>query len=287
MTAATEATEAVVAHRPILAMTAAVALVAAFALPVSATAPSNDDSASPRIIGSIPFTHSQDTTDATADSTDPGYCFAPEFGTDSATVWFNYTAAESGPLGATTFGSDYDTTLYVGTPTGAGGMDVLACNDDIRTLQAAVRFDAEAGETYLFAVGQSIFSGQPGSNLTFNLDVGPAAQVVDLRVDPVGSISDRTVTFRGTVGCSAEATLGSVVVAELTQNRGAKQALGVDFLDVAGCPGAAIPFAIEVPSEVGKFKAGPATAQFIYAACNDFECGNETIELAVTLKKQK
>jgi hypothetical protein len=286
MTAATEVTKAVVAHRPIVAMTAALALVAAFALPVSATAPSNDGSASPRVIGSIPFTHGQDTTDATSDSTDPGYCLAPEFGTDPASVWFRYTASATGSLGATTFGSDYDTTLYVGTANGAGGIDVIACNDDVRTLQAAIRFDAHAGETYLFAVGTSPFAGVNGGNLVFNLDVGPVAQAVSLAVDPVGSVSKGVVMFSGTVSCSAEATLGSIVIAELAQTQGSKEALGVGFHDVTGCPGSGIPFTIEVPSEVGKFKAGLATAQFIYAACNDFECGNETIDIPVTLEKQ-
>lgn len=275
-----------VATRRIVALTAALALAAAFAVPVSAAAaPRNDRSARPVVIGSIPFSHSQDTTGATSASTDPGYCLAPEFGTDPGTVWFRYTASSTGPLGATTFGSDYDTTVYVGTSNGTGGIDVIACNDDVRTLQAAVRFDATAGQTYLFAVGASPFAGVNGGNLVFNLDVGPVAQVVDLEIDPVGSVSKGVVTFHGTVSCSAEATLGSIVIAELTQGQGPSEAAGVGFLDVAGCPDSGIPFAIEVPSEFGRFKAGPATAQFIYAACNDFECANETIDAAVTLRK--
>lgn len=286
MTAQTQTATAVVATRRIVALTAALALAAAFALPVSAAAaPRNDRSARPVVVGSIPFSHSQDTTEATSSPSDPGYCSAPEFGTDPGTVWFRYTATATGPLGATTFGSDYDTTLYVGTPNGSGGIDVIACNDDVRTLQAAVRFDADAGQTYLFAVGTSPFAGVNGGNLVFNLDVGPVAMAVDLEVDPVGSVSKGVVTFHGTVSCSAEATLGSIVIAELSQAQGPAEALGVGFLDVAGCPGTGIPFAIEVPSEVGKFKAGPATAQFIYAACNDFECANETIDAAVTLRK--
>jgi len=130
------------------------------------------------------------------------------------------------------------------------------------------------------------FASTVGNSLVFNLDVGPPAQVVDLAIDPVGLISRGTVTFHGTVSCSAESTLGSVVVAELNQSTGSKEALGVGFLDVEGCPFTELPFAIEVPSEVRKFKAGPAAGHFIYAACNDFECGNKDIDLAVLLEER-
>jgi hypothetical protein len=270
-------------RRRTVAFVAALALLAAFAAPAAAAAgPANDRIGKAVVIGSIPFTHTQDTTAATSSPGDPGYCFAPEIGPDPATVWFSYVATATGPLGATTFGSDYDTTLYVGTASGSG-IDVIACGDDSRTLQSAVRFDAVAGQTYLFAVGASPFGGDTGGNLVFNLDVGPVAQVVDLTMDTVGTLRGTTVTFHGTVSCSAPATLGSIAIAELSQDQGTTQALGVGFADVLGCPGTDIPFSIEVPSEVGRFKPGPATAQFIYAACNQFECANETIDTAVTI----
>ena len=265
---------------------AALALLAAFAVPAAAAAgPENDRIGKAIVIGSIPFTYSQDTTQATSSRGDPGYCFAPEFGSDPATVWFSYTATATGPLGVTTFGSDYDTTLYVGTASGSG-IDVIACGDDSRTLQSAVRFDAVAGQTYLFAVGSSPFSGENGGNLVFNLDVGPVAQVVDLTMDTVGTLRGTTVTFHGTVSCTAPATLGSIAVAELTQEQGTTQAYGVGFEDVLGCPGSDIPFSIDVPSEIGRFQPGPATAQFIYAACSQFECANETIDTAVTIVRR-
>jgi hypothetical protein len=239
-------------------------------------APANDSIGSPIIIDALPYSGSLDTTGATTGSSDPGYCDAPEFGQDPGSVWYAYTAAESGSLLATTFGSDYDTTLYVGTADGAGGMTVLGCNDDTRSHESAVRFDAVAGETYLLSAASSPFGGSTGGNLVFNLDVGPPAQAVTLHVDPVGSFTRYGVaTIRGTVSCAAPAGLGSIIIVELMQRVGNREIPATAFLDLEGCPAAEIPFAAEVSSPYGKFLGGHATAQVIFAACSVFECGSE------------
>jgi hypothetical protein len=251
-----------------------------------AVAPANDDIASPTVIGSLPFTASTDTSGATVGATDPGYCFGPEFGQDPASVWYAYTSTETGPLLATTFGSDYDTTLYVATADGAGGVIILGCSDDTRSQQSAVRFDAVAGETYLFSAASSPFGGSTGGSLVFNLDVGPPAQAVELHVDPVGSFNGYGIaTIRGTVSCAAPAPLGSIVIVELAQRVGSRDLSGTAFLDVEGCPADAIPFQAEVTSPYGKYRGGHATAQVIFAACSDFECGSETIDLRVSLRR--
>ena len=250
-----------------------------------AVAPSNDAIDAATEIQSLPYTDSLDTTGATVSATDPGYCFGPEIGPDPATVWYRFDAAVSGPLLATTFGSDYDTTLYVGTANGAGGIDVIGCSDDARTRESAFRFDATAGQTYYFAIGASPFAGENGGNLVFNLDVGPPAQVVDLDVDAVGSFDRYGVaTIRGTVNCTAEATLGAVIVVELSQRVGKRVIPSVEFFDFE-CPGTDIPFEIRLTSPYGKFLGGHATAQVIAAACSPWECGNETVDLTVRLTR--
>ena len=140
--------------------------------PVSAASPSNDDIANPIVIGALPATVTVDASEATTGATDPGYCPAPEWGQDPATVWFEHTATSTGPLGATTYGSDYPTTLYVGTSNGNGGLDVVGCaTQSGGTAQSAVRFEAEAGVKYLFAVGLDPNFGEPAGNLEFNLDL--------------------------------------------------------------------------------------------------------------------
>jgi hypothetical protein len=270
--------------RALLICAAALTLLAASIAPVAASAPANDSYRTAIRIDSIPFTNSQDTTEATSSSTDPGYCHDPSLGRDPATVWYSYTATSSGPLGVTTFGSDYDTTLYVGTLKGSR-LQVVACGDDSRTLQSAVRFDAVTGQTFYFVVGTSPFAGVNGGNLVFNLDVGPVKQVVDLVVDPVGHLSGTNVVFQGTVSCTAPTTFQSVVVAELTQSIDGREAAGTGFFDITSCPGSDIPFEIRVPNDIGKFRPGEATAQFIFAACNDFECGNKVLDLTVQIER--
>ncbi len=253
---------------------------------VQATAPANDDIASPTIVGSLPFNDSLDTTGATNGATDPGYCFEPEIGPDPGSVWYAFTPAVSGPLLATTFGSDYDTTLYVGTSDGAGGISVLGCSDDTRSHESAVRFDATAGETYLFVASASPFGGAAGGNLVFNLDVGPPAQTVELHVDPTGSFDGYGVaTIRGSVSCAAPAPLGAVVVVEFMQRVGNRELPGIAFLDIEGCPADDIPFEAHITSPYGKYRGGHAIAQVIFAACSDFECGNETVDLGVRLRR--
>jgi hypothetical protein len=268
--------------RGFLALAAGLSLVAGSVGSVAAAGPANDSSRKPIVIGSIPYTNTQDTSGATSSHSDPGNCIDPSFGPDPATIWYEYTATETGPLGATTFGSDYDTTLYVGTPARGGGIDVIACGDDSRTLQSTVRFDATASVTYLFMASASPFGGGQGGNLVFNLDVGPVAQVVDLTFDPVGSMSGTDVIFHGTVSCTAPTDLGSLVITELVQTDG-NEAAGTGFVDVPGCPGSELPYEMRVPNDIGRFRPGEATAQFQYHACNTFECGAKTIDATVQI----
>jgi hypothetical protein len=276
-------------YRTIRAIAIAGLLVTGLAAaPVSAAepAPANDDIGSPTVIGGLPYTDTIDTTGATSGATDPASCWWSDFGADSATVWYSWTAPESGPIGAASWGSDYDTTLYVGTANGAGGIDVLVCSDDTRSLQAAARFDAVAGETYLIAIGASPWSETTGGELVFTLDVGPAAQSADVEFDANGAFTKGTVSFSGTVSCGAEAGLSSLLVVELSQFGGSREtAAGTAFLDIYGCPGEDIPFEIEVPATFGHFHPGAGVAQVIWVACNDFECANETVDLEVTIGK--
>ncbi|CAN5584083.1 hypothetical protein BH23CHL7_BH23CHL7_16220 [soil metagenome] len=136
------------------------------------------------------------TVGADASPTDP-YC------SDSgSTVWLSYTAAASGPLGATTRGSDYDTTLLVGQPDGRGGVDVIACNDDAAGgVHSAARFHAEAGRTYLFMVG-AYYHGE-GGQLSFQLELAPPPVEVDLLIERGQYDDDGQAIISGLMVCSS------------------------------------------------------------------------------------
>jgi hypothetical protein len=185
-----------IGHR-IRACAAALLLTLSLAAPVHAAAPSNDDIASPVAI-TLPSTTTQSTVEATPGATDPNRCSA-----SGHSVWFAYTAAADGRAQATTFGSDFDTVLYVGTDDGAGGVELIACNDDGFDLQSVVRFDAVAGRTYLLMVGS--FGGSPGGNLVLNLNLAPPPLVVEVTVDD-GTFAPRgEATITGTIRCSGGA----------------------------------------------------------------------------------
>jgi hypothetical protein len=145
--------------RCILILFAGVAIYLATAPAAIAQAPANDDFDSATVIGSLPFTDSINTSEATTAADDP------ECAGNGHTVWYAFTAPADMGIEANTFGSDYDTTLSVYTGS-RGALTQIACNDDAAdSLQSRVRFNATAGVTYFFMVGS--FFDDPGGNLDF------------------------------------------------------------------------------------------------------------------------
>jgi hypothetical protein len=158
--------------------------------------PTNDDFSNATVVPSIPFTVSEDATNATTASDDP-FCFGR-----NQTVWFTFTPNTNIRLEANTFGSNYDTTLsaYTGT---RGSLTQIACNDDAGgTVQSRVRFDAVAGTTYYF-MASSLFPVS-SANLTFNLLQAPPPLTIAPSVAQFGSVDPTagTATLFGSVACS-------------------------------------------------------------------------------------
>jgi hypothetical protein len=259
------------------ALIAGCILTFALAGPVAAAPPLNDDISAPTAI-SLPSTTAQSTVEATLGPTDPTEC--PSGG---HSVWFSYTAEADGQLRATTFGSDYDTVLFVGTADGAGGLAVLGCNDDAAGLQSAVRFDAVGGTTYLLMVGS--FLDSAGGELVLDLSVAPPAPSVDLVVEPVGSFDPYGVaTIRGTVTCSQGTALSALDV-ELTQRVGRVVIRGFSGAKGSECGPTSTPWEARVTSEDGKFLGGQAQVTVFAFACNDLECTETMTTLAARLRR--
>jgi PKD repeat protein len=149
-------------RRLIVALLGAVALVAV--APTAAyAAPANDDFTGATAIGSLPYTTTQDTSDATSDPSDPTSCY------NNGSVWFSYTASSAGMIQADTFGSSYDTVLSAWTGT-QGSLDMLACNDDYNGVQSQISFSATAGTTYYFMVAVCCgYGGSGGGSLQFSV----------------------------------------------------------------------------------------------------------------------
>lgn len=254
-------------------------LVGVSATPVLAVAPGNDDIGSPIVVGAIPYSNDQDTSEATTGGTDAD-CAGM-----SHTVWYRFTPSEDGRLEANTFTSDYDTTLAVGTPDG-GGIDVIACNDDAGgTVQSRVRWDAEAGVTYLFQVGS--FDDGPGGHLVFNLLSAPAGGLpsVTLTLDSIGRFDRAGVaTISGTVSCTGSNWVYIEVGVRQSVGRFAVSGWGYDE---PGCSPEPTAWQTRVSAWNGKFAGGKAQVSLFAGTCNDDdECDSVAIERQIRLRRR-
>jgi hypothetical protein len=264
-----------------------------FGSPVLAAPPSNDDISGATIVGTqLPYTDGPyDTTEATTGATDPGFCFEPEAGPDPSTVWYSFTPTTSGSYGADTFGSDYDTTLYVGTPDGSGGMTVIDCTDDTGDgVQSALRWEALADTTYLLMVGTCCGGGivgeaGGGGTLVFHVDVAPPPPTIDVTVDPVGQFNPSgTATISGTVTCSANVEFAFIDL-DLTQSVGRFSINGFGSVEDFVCDGTVQPWSVEIFAFNGQFKGGRAVAVAFAVACDAFGCVEDVEETTVRLRR--
>jgi len=146
-----------------------------FSLDFQATAPANDDNATPTVIAAAPFTNSTNNIQATPNTNghlDPALPAGCATGAASAgqanSIWYKFTAPSAGTITADTLTSPYDTILNATSGTPAGTQ--VACNNDATAgiAQSQVSFAATSATTYFFMV--SSFLGDGGTtnfHLTF------------------------------------------------------------------------------------------------------------------------
>jgi putative Ig domain-containing protein len=184
---------------------------------VIATPPINDDFGAPVVVGAMPFTYTQLTTLATQAPDDP-FCAG-----SGHTVWYSFTAANDMRVEANTFGSDFDTTLSVYSGT-RGALGQIACNDNAKSAQSRVRFDAIAGTTYYFMVGS--YYGWPGGHLTLNLLPAPPPLTIGLTLAGFGAVTPSTgdASVVGSIRCSRPVVV--TMSGELKQERGQTTIVG-------------------------------------------------------------
>jgi hypothetical protein len=278
-------------RQAVAAIVATILVGVTFAGSVAAAAPGNDNIGSPTIVDALPYADGPyDTTEATTGATDPGFCFDPGGGADRSTVWYSFTPAASDSYLADTFGSDYDTTLYVGTPDGSGGIDVIDCVDDTNGLQSAVRWDAQAGTTYLLMVGTCCGGGVVGGaggggSLAFHVDVAPPPPTVDLTIDGSGSFTPYgTATISGTIACSGDVQFVEIDI-DLSQRVGRFMIRGFGAQFDESCPASPTPWSIDVTGDNGKFLGGAAQVNAFAFACGAFECANDFASATVRLRR--
>jgi len=78
-----------------------------------------------------------------------------------ATVWYRWTAPQSGVVSVRTCDSNFDTTLAVFRGPALGSLARVTANDERCGQQSALRYFTVAGTTYHIAIGG--YSGKQGS----------------------------------------------------------------------------------------------------------------------------
>lgn len=266
------------------AATAALALttVVATAAPALAAAPSNDTYAGRTVVGSVPFTESLDTTQATTDADDAELnagCGAPA--TD-ASVWYQLTAPADGGLVVDVSGSDYSAGVIVATGS-PGSWTLVTCGP------GAVSWSAAAGETYtILAFDDQLDGSGNGGTLAIAVDAAPPAPTIGVTVNPVGQFNAHTgsATISGTVTCTGVAEFAFLDV-ELRQAVGRVATItGTGSVDVT-CDGTTYPWSVEIVPSSGKFAGGKAASVTFAVACGAFECGVDFQERIVKLGGRK
>jgi hypothetical protein len=189
---------------------------------VLAAAPSNNIWAGRTVIGSLPFSDTVDTTEATVGAQDPlinANCGAPA--TD-ASVWYELTATSDANLTVDVSKSDYSAGVIVATGS-PNNWSIVTCGPGL------VIFGASTGETYTILAFDDQSDGiGNGGTLIFSVTPPP---VLHLTVDPLGTINASTgmVTVTGTLSCSLPAEVQ--MYGEVRQKAGRQYIFGNTFND--------------------------------------------------------
>jgi hypothetical protein len=195
-----------------------------------ATAPSNDDFDEAIVVASLPFDDTIDTRAATGAADDPvcdGQC---------GTVWYRYTPEVNNSISVSTWGSDYDTRVFVFT----GTRDALEWVSELWS--ASYRLPVSAGTTYHFMIMSSLYD-LVGGRLRLSITDGPPL-VLSLIVEPVALMDKQAgvIALRGEMTCSMPAQIYVGILLERFLAQRGLRAFGLIVLDCT----AHSPFEIDI-----------------------------------------
>jgi hypothetical protein len=249
--------------------------------PVLAVVPTNDLYAGRTVIGSLPFSDSLDTTEATTDAddvemNDPDICGAPA--TD-ASVWYELTPASDGAIIVDVSPSTYSAGVIVATGS-PGSFSFVTCGP------GAVIFDALASQTYAILAfdDQLDEDGISGGTLNITVDVAPPPPEIDVTVDPVGHFTKSgSAVVSGTVTCAGENIEFAFLDVQLRQRVGRAVVSGFGSTDLL-CDGDTHDWSVEVIADNGIFKGGHAATVVFALACDPIFCGEGFAEETIHLR---
>jgi hypothetical protein len=273
-----------------LALVVAVPLVGPPGIAVADTAPANDTEAAAVVAETVPFTHSVDTTDATADG--------PRFCGNQASVFYRFVPSSNARVQIDTLGSQYDTTLGVYTRGDDGTVHGIVCNDDRFGFASGIRLRADAGTTYFLLVGRCCGSvrdgneGAPGGPLVITLseiDSVPLEYTFEIAQSGTVDPTTRLATVSGFVTCSKRSVIFQEGVLRQVRDQ-IFLARGWMYAQVGCTPDAPVPWTLLVDTDTSVvFGPGAALIRMTYGygsngfreyVQNDPEPMNVVIQLA-------
>ncbi|HEY8179633.1 MAG TPA: DUF6299 family protein [Candidatus Limnocylindria bacterium] len=244
--------------------------------PALATAPANDLYAGRVAVGSLPFSDSLDTTEATTDAADVEAntdCGAPA---TAASVWYELTPVADMDVLVDVSASDYEAGVIVVTGS-TGSFSFVDCG------AGAVPFSAQAGETYAILAFDFVPAGGSGGQLEIAIDLAPPAPELSVTVDSVAHFDKSgNASVSGTVTCAGVVDFAFVDV-DLRQRVGRFVISGFGSTDLV-CDGATHAWSAEIFADNGLFKGGKAQAQAFAVACGPVFCNEVDVARSVRLR---
>lgn len=221
----------------------------------SAAPPSNDREAGAIRIGSLPFTHSTDTSAATTDG--PRFCDRP-----LNSVFYSFEPDHDVRIQIDLIGSEYAAELSVYTRSGSGGVERVRCDYGRFAGEAGVRFGAKAGVTYF--VMATDCCNQGGGELTLTADTVSDVEL-DYSVQVTGGSADPATgmaTLFGTLTCNERSAFAREGTLRQVRQGGVFVARGYFYFEAPCVPGTPTSWSAEVDTDTGiAFSSGPALMQ--------------------------
>ncbi|MEX0326332.1 MAG: S8 family serine peptidase [Puniceicoccaceae bacterium] len=118
-------------------------------------------------------------------------------GASSESVWWEWTAATSGPVTIDTVDSTFDTAMAIYTGTELASLTLVGANDDFVSYYAGVTFDAVAGETYIIQV----------TGLTDGVDLSTGNIYLNYPMPYPVSVAPGRIRLEGTTGGMASGSI--------------------------------------------------------------------------------
>ena len=142
------------------------ACIAALAPSAFALPPANDNFALSELVSGASVTASGTNAEATKETGEPNHAGYP----GGNSVWYRWTAPDTGTAVVDTQGSSFDTLLAVYTGASVGGLSLIASNDQWYGNQSRVKIPVTAGREYRIAV-DGYYESQ--GSITLNIVSGP------------------------------------------------------------------------------------------------------------------